>query len=149
MRKQTIEPGQRIVHNLNLSLRRRFQLRQHCGPYYGTPPEAGKQESRMFYFASDFAPGLRWEWCDEVAPVISHSGWYCDQFCDETIRGVVFRLPHGRGFLAGWSMGEGMSSEIDVSYIYDDESSAAYAADSMAQYAAERQREFEAESDDE
>jgi len=52
------------------------------------------------------------------------------------------RLPHNRGFLAGWSIGEGMISEIEYT-IYDDERDAALAADSIAEEVAEREREFQ------
>lgn len=54
---------------------------------------------RTFYLASDFAPGLRWQWCDKITDSpVKHHGWYADNHQDTTIRGVVFRLPHGRGF---------------------------------------------------
>lgn len=89
-------------------------------------------------------PALRWVWCDDIARSIRHTGWYTDEDgAADKIRGIVMRLPRSRGFLAGWSMGEGMASEIDRS-IYDDELSAAMAADDCARYAAERQREYEA-----
>ena len=52
------------------------------------------------------------------------------------------RLPHNRGFLAGWSMGEGMISEIEYT-VYDDERNAAWAADSLAEDVAEKEREFQ------
>lgn len=68
---------------------------------------------------------------------IRHQGWFCDEYSCETIRGLVFRLPKGRGFLAAWSMGEGMASNLDTSYIWDDEQDAARAADQMAEQAAE------------
>ena len=59
------------------------------------------------------------------------------------------RLPHNRGFLVGWSMGEGMISEIEYT-IYDDERNAARAADSLAEEAAEKEREFqESQQEDE
>lgn len=117
------------------------------GPYYHAPrPVTGQHPGLGFYHESDGAPGLRWTWCDEAEGVrIRHTGWFTDEHGDGgTIRGVVFRLPGGRGFLAGWSMGEGMASELDGD-IYDDEAGAAYAADSMAECAAEREREYRAE----
>ena len=59
------------------------------------------------------------------------------------------RLPHNRGFLAGWSMGEGMISEIEYA-IYDDEREAAKVADSLAEETAEKEREFqESQEEDE
>lgn len=32
-----------------------------------------------------------------------HTGWYVDRFQDEAVSGVVYRLPSGRGFLAGYT----------------------------------------------
>jgi hypothetical protein len=61
---------------------------------------------------------------------------------------IIARLPRGRGFLAGWTMGENMISELERD-IYEDEQSAAYAAHSVAEYAAERQRDFEESERDE
>ena len=58
------------------------------------------------------------------------------------------RLPHNRGFLAGWSMGEGMISEIEYT-VYDDERDAAWAADSLAENAAEKEREFQESQEEE
>lgn len=116
-----------------------------CGPYMAAPPVNAK--GAFFYLESDFMPGLRWQWCDEVGdgfgPVIKHQGWFCDDFGDQVIRGLIMRLPGERGFLAGWSMGEGMASELDTGSIYADEISAAYAADSIAEYIAEREREYQ------
>ena len=58
------------------------------------------------------------------------------------------RLPNNRGFLAGWSMGEGMISEIEY-IIYDDEHETAWAADSLAEEAAEKEREFQESQEEE
>lgn len=112
------------------------------GPYYHAPrPNAG---TAFFYLGSDFQPGLRIAYADEVSRRIRHRGWYCDESHDQTIRGIVARLPHGRGFLAGWTMGEGMASELDTSCIWADETEAAHAADSAAELTADRQRDYEA-----
>lgn len=112
-------------------------------PYYHAPtPNQGKGIG--FYLDSDGMPQLRWQWCDEVTGVrINHSGWYSDEFGDaEKIRGVVFRLPHSRGFLAGWSMGEGMASAIEYG-VHESETDAARAADSIAENVAESEREYQ------
>lgn len=112
------------------------------GPYYHAPKPGA--DGRGFYLNSDGMPGLRWQWCDDVTSSIRHTGWLTDEFGDsETIRGVVFRLPSGRGFLAGWSMGEGMASSLEYA-VYDDESAAAHVADSLAENAAEKEREYQA-----
>lgn len=96
-----------------------------------------------FYLDSDFAPGLRWQYADEVAK-IRHKGWFCDEHGDQTIRGIVLALPHGRGWLAGWTMGEEMSSCVERG-IYDDQEEAGQIADECARIAAEREQEFQAE----
>ena len=115
-----------------------------CGPYYHAPRPEDAGSGAGFYLDSDGAPGLRWTWCDETEGArIEHTGWYCDDDGFQTIRGIVLRLPRGRGFLAGWSMGAGMASTIDAT-IYDSARDAAYAADSMAERAAERERDYQA-----
>lgn len=121
-----------------------------CGDYYHAPRPLlnSPNPGTSFYLGSDFMPALRWQWCDEIKGAhIRHTGWYADEFGDgDKIRGIVMRLPHGRGFLAGWSMGESMASAIDGD-IYPDEISAACAADSIAEHVAEREREYQAEQD--
>ena len=105
------------------------------------PLESQQERGRSFYGESDFAPGLRFEYCDQVENVrgIDHKGWYTDpDGFGDTIRGVVFRLPHNKGFLAGWTMGESMISEVEY-YIYDDIWACAYAADDMARRVAEEE----------
>lgn len=114
-----------------------------CGPYYHAP-KPNQREGSSFYLASDFMPGLRWQWCDEVVPIIGHTGWFTDEYGDgEKVRGLVFRLPHGRGFLIGWSMGEGMCGEVSTSFIYPNAHIAAHAANNWADKVAERQWEHE------
>lgn len=115
------------------------------GPYYSAPkPLNGKNQGNSFYLASDFAPGLRWMWADNVVSSINHTGWFCDDHGDTKIRGVVFRLPADRGFLIGWSMGEGMASVIETGTIYDTKVIAACHADALAAQAAEDEREYQA-----
>lgn len=107
------------------------------------PLESQQDRGRSFYHESDFAPSLRFEYCDQVENVrgIDHKGWYTDpDGFGDTIRGVVFRLPHNRGFLAGWTMGESMISEVEY-YIYDDIWACAHAADKMAERVAEKEME--------
>lgn len=127
------------------------------GPYYHAPKPVGANHGRGFYLDNHGMPGLRWQWCDKVEDTtINHTGWFTDPDCiGEKIRGVVFTLPKGRGFLAGWSMGESMASELDC-HVYETAAEAAYAADSEAEDAAERecayqeeQRALEAEGEDE
>lgn len=116
--------------------------RSFCGDYYHAPTPGAK--GRGFYLGSD-ALGLRWQWADETEGArIGHTGWFCDDSQSQTIRGIVMRLPKGRGFLAGWSMGEEMASSVDYSPIFDNAADAAACADSMAESAAESEREYQA-----
>lgn len=134
----------------NMATRLQRKKNPVTGPYYHAPkPISGRHPGRGFYLDSDGAPGLRWSWCDAVDGArIDHTGWFTDEDgTGDKIRGVVFRLPRGRGFLAGWSMGTGMASEIDGT-IYDDETTAAYAADSEAESVAENERDYHANLDE-
>ena len=118
-----------------------------CGPYFHAPkPGGGKGVG--FYLESDGSIALRWQWVDKVIGArIEHTGWYSDEHGDsEKIRGLVLRLPKSRGFLAGWSMGEGMGSALDPD-IYATEREAARAADSLAEDVAKREREHQAEEE--
>lgn len=136
-------------------LKRAVDRRTACtGDYYHAPaPNMKTVDAGCGFYLSckDGQPfNLRWLWCDEVADAcIRHTGWFTDEYeQDETIRGIVFRLPRARGFLAGWSMGEHMASTVEY-YVYADEVSAAYAADSMAENAAEEEREYRARENEE
>ena len=126
------------------SFKKRHERMRHpvTGSYYHAPKPGSTGQG--FYLDSDGMPDLRWQWADDVASHIRHTGWFADEYGDgDKIRGIVFRLPNNRGFLAGWSMGEGMASTLEY-YIYDDATDAAFAADTMAQNAAENAREEEA-----
>lgn len=112
-----------------------------CGPYTHAPRPEHAGKGSGFYLGDDSAPfRLRWQYCDEVAKSIRHTGWFADDYQDDKFRGLVFTLPKGRGFLAGWTMGEGMSSFVECD-IYETAREAAYAADSLAEDAAEDERE--------
>jgi hypothetical protein len=86
---------------------------------------------------------MRWVWADDINGAgIHHNGWFCDEFGDNTIRGIVVRLTHGR-MLAGWSMGESMASSIDCDEIFTDDVEAAHHADGLAESLAEKEREYQ------
>lgn len=104
------------------------------------------------YLEDDRILGLRWAWCDEIPSdwgmshrqLIGHRGWFLDDdIQDDVSRGIVLKLPRGRGYLAGWSLGEGMITEIDCT-VFEDAVDAARAADSMAENMAEKEREYRA-----
>lgn len=148
-------PAKRLEAQRKLQAMHGQHYKRVAGPYtQGDPaPLTGKDDGRMFYLDEaegmdgDFQPGLRWTWADEVEGVgrsIDHTGWWADDHESDKIRGMVFRLNHGRGFIAGWSMGAGMIGNVEYD-IYDEERTAAYAADRMAERAAEDSREADEE----
>ncbi len=114
------------------ALRRQRDIRKVCGGYYHAPTP-NSQDGKGFYLGDAGQPAPRWELTD-----VEYS---CDEFGDQTIRGLILRLPHGR-FLAGHTMGEGMASGV-ASTVYTDEDEARYAADEEARTVAEREREYQ------
>jgi hypothetical protein len=137
------------IHDFTRTLPERLKRREYTGPYYWNPTQPGK--GRGFYQSSK---GL---YCDKSGSTFDlrleeandHlsgtrlaqiNGYYCDQHQDETLQPIIARLPHGRGFLAGWTMGRGMFGSIDCD-IYETAEEAAYAAHSMAEHDAETSRE--------
>lgn len=121
-----------------------------CTGPYSTSPAPNDCKGTSFYLNSDFMPGLRWQWCDKVdGSRVDHTGWFTTEYGDgDKIRGLVMRLPHGRGFLAGWSMGKSMASYVESS-AYESEIDAARAADSLAEDVAETEREYREKEDEE
>lgn len=117
-----------------------------CGPYYHAPKPitGGAHPGRCGYHSRAGIAGLRRvEYADDISGAgIHHTGWFCDQFQDGVIRGIVVRLTHGR-MLAGWSMGEGMASLIDCDEVFMDEIEAARCADGLAESAAKSEREYQ------
>lgn len=117
------------------ALRRQRDTRKVCGGYYHAP-RPNDNSGRGFYLGDAGQPCKRWEWASDTE-------WYCDEFGDQTMRGIILRLPHGR-FLAGYSMGEGMSSAVSAT-VYTDEGEARAAADEEARCVAESEREYQAQ----
>jgi len=117
------------------ALRRQREPRKVYGGYYHAP-RPDDNRGRGFYLGDAGMPCKRWEWASDTE-------WYCDEFGDQTMRGIILRLPHGR-FLAGYSMGKGMSSAVSAT-VYADEDEARAAADEEARCAAESEREYQAE----
>lgn len=136
------------LHDWRAPLRRRLESRRYVGPYQYTVPALGPSAGRGYYASDDSGASetrdsmFRLRACEP--PRRFDHGWYCDDLQHDSIRPVVLRLPHGRGFLAGWTMGEGMASSVDFD-IYTDEADAWRAADSMAERAAEAALDHQAE----
>lgn len=114
-----------------------------CGPYYTSPEPliGGTRGGYGFYLGE--CRQMRWKWADDISGAgIRHTGWFCDEFQDQTIRGIVVYLTHGR-MLAGWSMGDGMASLIECDEVFTDEIEAARRADDLAESAADVEREYQ------
>lgn len=125
------------------ALKRKRAGRKICGGYFHAPrPNA---DGKGFYMGDAGQPFARWKWADDIVS-LRHTGWFCDRYGDQTIRGFVAQLPHGR-FLAGWSMGEGMLADVGGT-VYTSERDAAYAADSMAEHAAEIERDSQLDEEE-
>lgn len=140
------------LHDFKTAPAQRAAIRKFCGPYRWRP--AQPMTGRGFYMASDgFACAshgagfdLRLSHANDHLPGCREAdGYYCDEDgWGETMQPIVARLPKGRGFLAGWTMGAGMCASIDAT-IYDCERDAAWAAHSIARNAAEAEIEYQAE----
>lgn len=123
-----------------------------CGPYMFTrqPTRTGRCEGFGGYLGhGEINDGsmvrLRIALAGDVVR-LEHTGWYCDQFQDQTMCGIVARLPRSRGFLAGWTMGVGMCCSFD-GRVHETIEEAARAADEEARIGAEREREHQEEQD--
>lgn len=104
-----------------------------------------KTSNLVQFYLGDSAtmPFTRWQWCDDVSKRIDHMGWFCDEFQDNKMRGIVVRLANGT-FVAGYSMGDHMTSTVDTGTVYTNDCECARAADSMAENAADTEREYQA-----
>ncbi len=119
------------------TLARRLEKRRNgcTGEYYHSP-KPGNRGGIGFYLGSDSPFTLRYELSGRS---------FCAglEYGDDSITGIVFRLPRGRGFLAGWTMGENMASTVDYAPIFDSADGAMRCADSMAESAAESERDYQ------
>jgi hypothetical protein len=97
-------------------------------------------------FVENADNGLRLAgYADEIEGArIEHRGWFTDEYCDGVMRGVVYRLPHGR-FAYGYAdpNNDGcayLCFDLDA----DDEAEAARYADRIAEIHAEQERAYQA-----
>lgn len=119
-------------------LKNRHESRKVCGPYYHAP-KPDNSAGWGFYYGDASQFSLRIE---ETGDEFTYN-----EFGD-TLGGIVARLSHGRGFLAGYTMGRHMASGFDPQ-IHEDEDEARAAAKECARVAAERQAEYEWEQSQE
>lgn len=132
------------------SLAERREARRFCGPYTWQPSRAGS--GRGFYMGSDGAS------CDprgstfrlRLEEVPANRRGVCGYFADpdaDSFKPIIARLPHGRGYLAGWTLGAGMCAELEPE-LHADEREARHAAHDAAERAADREAEYLATIDD-
>lgn len=89
--------------------------------------------------------GLRFVGRADKLARINHTGWFMDEFQDNTVWGVVYMLPHGK-FVPGTEDSYGNDGvRLDFGDIRDNERDAAYAADRIAERWAERERDYQRE----
>lgn len=149
--EHSIIPFAGMVHDFKKPLRERLEQRKHTSPYYWSPATPGGE--RGFYQASRYLgmdrAGSTFELrLEDANEHLGHSrlaqitGYYTDDDCNETLKPIVARLPHSRGFLAGWTMGAGMCASLELD-VYETIEDAARVAHSVAEYAAERERDYQ------
>ena len=118
-----------------------LRSRKVCGEYVHAPTP-NTSACIGFYLDNVGQPFARWTWADKTEARINHTGWFTSDFCDEKIRGIVARLPHGR-YLAGWAIGVNMLASVENT-LFTSEAEAAYFADSMAEQQAQAEWEYQA-----
>lgn len=119
----------------------RVGIKRFTTGYYENVPRMAGDGEIGFYWEEGGEPSGR-QWTLRVAK-LGRDARHCDHFQGESLRGFVFRLPRGRGFLAGWTMGGQMCASVSRD-IYDDEDDALRDANWMAEHAAEEMREADA-----
>lgn len=142
--------AQITLHDFSQPLAARKASRKYVGPYTWRPAKPGT--GRGFYMTEGHGGiVLRIEDANDSIPggnsLRSIDGYYIDSDCHDTLQPIIARLPHGRGYLAGWTMGTGMASSIDA-HIWETAEEAAMAAHDEAERAADREQEYRAEQDD-
>lgn len=134
------------VENVKNILRKRLS-HTPCGPYYHAPiPNRPSRMGIGFYMASSsVAVGAytMGDGCIDLR-IEEAGGGYSHNDGHTSFSGIVARLPKGRGFLAGWTMGEGMLSCLDGT-IYADEYDARCAAKNEAEHACELDADCDSE----
>jgi hypothetical protein len=101
---------------------------KYTGGYRTANKPCINPDKTFFYLNCAFCPLLRME----LFPAYRLED-------DTEVKALVARLPHNK-FLAGWSLGEGMASELSYS-IFEDEEEARYAAMEEARVCYERMEE--------
>ena len=108
-----------------------------CGPSYRNP-EPNSTKGCGFYLGSNGLFELREETRGEE--YLWNEGF-------EGVEAIVYRLPKGRGFIAGYTMGDGMLSWVDAK-VFDDLDDAVRRANDEAERFADAQAEDSQRFDD-
>lgn len=140
----TSVPFAGALHDFSRPLLERAASRKHVGPYLWSPAVPGT--GRGFYMqhdtselrCADHGAGFRLR-------VIEGSRSFAFNEFGDSYTPIVLRLPHGRGFLIGATMGAGMCAHFEPGVFHGDEYEAMYAAEQEAHRSAEAQEAFEAE----
>jgi hypothetical protein len=101
-----------------------------------------------YRWVENIEDGLRHVACASDVVKLGHTGWYTDEFQDETVHGEVYQLPTHAGECryvpaVNDPCNEGCAC-VDFGSITSDKEDAARWADSMAERWAESEREFRA-----
>lgn len=108
------------------AMRKKREQRRHTGGYYHAPTP---NQARGWGFYD-----VGWdEGCGFNLRLIRGDG-FTNWGTGQEFIPIVARLPHGRGFLAGWTLGEHMAASLDAR-IFDDEDDAMRAAEDEARTA--------------
>lgn len=140
-----------ILHDFSRPLRERMESRKHVGPYTWkpTPPMSGRgfymESSTHGYKCARYgsAIDLRIEHANDVIPCTRKPISYgCDEYGYSQIIPIIARLPNKKGFLIGWTMGQGMCAALEPE-LYHEVVDAGYAAHSHAEHVADKEREYQ------
>lgn len=123
------------------ALRRKREQRKYTGGYYHAPKPDNR--SGIGFYDGPSGNGRSFEMRIER----TGDSYYCDPDGHQEMHAIIVRLNHGRGFLVGWSMGDGMAASID-SDIFTDEDDARRVANTRCQDAATAECEYQQREND-
>jgi hypothetical protein len=120
------------------AMKKKREQRKYTGGYYHAPKPTGSG-GWGFYDGPD-GSGRSFEMRIER----TGDSYYCDLDGHQEMHAIIARLNHGRGFLVGWSMGDGMCASLDDD-IHTEEDDARRVANTRTRDAADREAEYQAE----
>ncbi len=122
-----------IIHDFTRSLLQRKDSRRYTGPYYWKPskPKGGRgfyqsNEGGLSVDRAGSTFDLRLSLASEHVGyrLAAIRGYYIDSHYIDTLTPIIAILPRGRGYLPGWTMGQGMLAAIDRDICKDPETAA-------------------------